>query len=374
MTTPRCDILITGGGKLAERTVFDLALTAVKPVTVVLGARKMERDRLRWLAMTAGARAAIAGRPVRYATTEVDWRTPQSIARTIEAVNPRILVQAATVQTPAVVHDWDTPWGLMVKNGGLSVTNVFSALLSSRVGKALALAGTDTVFVNTGYPDVINSILIAQGIDVAFGTGNVEILAACFAGQEGIHEHGRVQVLAHHQNLKPFRGPPGQRGGVPPRVWIDGLELENIYQRYRPVRLTRESAIDISGFCGVPLYLAMLGQYDLKAHAPGVDGRPGGYPVKVRRGKLSLNLPPGVSEAEAVAWNLAFEARRGMIVEPGGRAVYTGRLRKLLAQHSPELAKGFHVDDIEAVYPEMEALRRKLGGRGERAAGVLTTT
>ena len=60
-----------------------------------------------------------------------------------------------------------------------------------------------------------------------------------------------------------------------------------------------------------------------------------------------------------------------MIVEPDGRAVYTGRLRTLLAQHSPELAKGFHVDDIEAVYPEMERLRRKLHGRGEREAGVL---
>ena len=371
MAGPRCDILVTGAGRLAERTAFDIALLAAKPVRVVLGARRSERDRLRWLVMTASARAAVAGRPARFAATEIDWRAPRSIARAIEAANPRILVQAASVQTPAVVHDRDTPWGLLVRKAGLSVTAVFSALLSSRVGKALALAGTDTVFVNTAYPDVVNGILAAQGIDVAFGTGNVEILAACFAGREGIHERGRVKVLAHHQNLMPFRGPPGRRGGVPPRVWIDGVEVEDVYERYRSIRLTRESAIDISGFCGVPLYLATLGHFDVSAHAPGVRGRPGGYPVKVRRRKLSLDLPPGVSEAEAVAWNLAFEVRCGMVVEPGGRAVYTGRLRDLLARHSRELAGGFHVDDLETVYPEMERLRRRLRGRAEREAGEL---
>jgi len=60
-----------------------------------------------------------------------------------------------------------------------------------------------------------------------------------------------------------------------------------------------------------------------------------------------------------VAWNLAYEEESGLVVT-GGRATYTGILRKRLAAHSPALAEGFDVRDISAVYRAMHELRSRL--------------
>ncbi len=97
-------------------------------------------------------------------------------------------------------------------------------------------------------------------------------------------------------------------------------------------------------------------------HVPAPDGLPGGYPVKIEGGVLSLDLPNGVTRDEAIAWNRHFEEVNGLIVTDDGQVVCNGRLRTQLAAHSPELAKGFHVDDLESAYVDLLELRRKLGG------------
>jgi hypothetical protein len=89
---------------------------------------------------------------------------------------------------------------------------------------------------------------------------------------------------------------------------------------------------------------------------------PGGYPVRFRAGELVLDLPIALGDDQAVAWNAAFEAANGLVVE-NGRALYTGILYKRLRQASPVLAEGFAVAELDAVYDEMVALRTKLQSR-----------
>jgi hypothetical protein len=101
---------------------------------------------------------------------------------------------------------------------------------------------------------------------------------------------------------------------------------------------------------------------DWSGHVPGPRGLPGGYPVRLGAGGLELDLPSGVTRAEAVAWNLRYEQQCGLVVE-NGRAVYTGRLRELLAAVSPDLAAGFQVRDIDEVYRAMHTFRVQLEAR-----------
>jgi len=51
---------------------------------------------------------------------------------------------------------------------------------------------------------------------------------------------------------------------------------------------------------------------DVATHVPGPNGLPGGYPVRVHGGKVSLRLPSGLSEAEAVARNEQSATRDGV--------------------------------------------------------------
>ena len=82
--------------------------------------------------------------------------------------------------------------------------------------------------------------------------------------------------------------------------------------------------------------------------------------MQLADGVLSLNLPPSMSQEEAVAWNARFEEQNGLIVDTDLRAHYTGILRERLAQYSPALAEGFDVADLEQVHRSMQELRTKL--------------
>ena len=365
----KCDVLVTGTGFFAKRFTNDIALTAPKPIKITIAAREAEEGRqLEWLRQSGNARAAIAERPVTYDTTYINWESPESVAETIAEWDPDVIVHAASVQPSKVVVDTTSEWGRLISIGSFSTTVVIQAVLGSRMARAMALAGSKATFMNCCYPDVTNAILKAMGYPVISGGGNIEILASVFAGELGIRERGPIQVLAHHQNLKPFRGPAEDRIGTPPpRVWIDGTEIDDVYERFSRVLLTKGPAIPVSGCTAMPIILAYAGHRDYVGHATGPHGLIGGYPVTIKNGVLELNLPDGLSREEAIAWNTHFEEVNGLTVE-NGRVVYHGPLRDELARHSPELAAGFHVDDLDRIFAEFVALRERLEGRKARAA------
>ena len=301
-------------------------------------------------------------RPASFESREIIFDSPGTVVQSLAGTKAKVVVQAASVQSPSVIHSAATAWGRLVMEGGLSVAAAFQTLLSSRVGKAVAKAMPEAAFINCCYPDVVNAILVAQGVPLACGVGNVAILATMFEGELGIREPGQVRVLAHYQLLGPWRGPAEERTGRAPRVWLRGKEITDVYRRFARLKLTREPVIEISGASGVPLMLALAGHGDCVGHAPGPEGLPGGYPVKVRGGKLSLDLPTGLGRDEAVAWNASFEEENGMLVDADGCARYHGRVRDLIAAHSREMAAGFHVNDLESVVRTIGELRARLGG------------
>ena len=352
------DVLVTGTGSFAARIVFDIAATANSPVRVVVAGRNSER--LNWLAVAANARAAIFRRPAAFHTFEVDLLAPDAPLRLIAATSPKVVIQAASVQTSAVIAKTGDGWSKLVAVGGLSATAVSNSLISSRVAAAITASGKPVSLINCCFPDVVNGIIKALGHEVVSGVGNVAILSSVFAGARRLAEPGRIKVLAHYQNLAPFRRKPDERSGTPPRVWIDGTEIADVYAEFADVKLTLEPAIDISGASGVPLALALADGTDWVGHTPGPHGLPGGYPVRVQDRQLALDLPAGISVEAAVAWNAAFEQNSGLLVDAEGNVRYTGRLQECLRKHSPMLAGGFQVKDLESVYLEMLRLREIL--------------
>ena len=92
-----CDILISGTGGFAARIAFDIAATAREPVDVVIAGRNLER--LNWLRTAANARAALFGAKARFTTHAIDLLAPDASDTLLAATGPRIVVQAASIQT-----------------------------------------------------------------------------------------------------------------------------------------------------------------------------------------------------------------------------------------------------------------------------------
>lgn len=353
-----CDILISGTGGFAARIAFDIAATAEDPVEVVIAGRN--RERLNWLRTAANARVALFGRKARFRTHAIDLLEPDASDTLLAATDPRIVVQAASIQTSQVIAQSGNAWTRLVAEGGLSATAVFQALISSRIAAAITRSGKPLTLVNCSFPDVVNGIITALGHEVACGMGNVAILSNVFAGSAAAPPGAEVKVLAHYQNLAAWRRRPEERGGRAPRVWLNGVEVEDVYGRFPDIQLTPEPVIEISGASGVPMLLAMAAGRPWRGHAPGPNGLPGGYPVKLVGRVLELELPVGLTQAEAVAWNASFEEQNGLIVSSDGRINFTGILGTRLGEHVPSLRKGFAVSELESICDELLELRAAL--------------
>lgn len=353
-----CDILICGSGGFAARIAFDIAATSDEPVTVVIAGRN--RERLNWLRTAANARAKLFGKRASFTTFAIDLLAPNASEETLAATQPRIVVQAASIQTSQVIAQSGNAWTRLVAEGGLSATAIFQALISSRVAAAISLSGKPITLINCGFPDVVNGLIRALGHSVACGMGNVAILSNVFAGSASVVCGSEVKVLAHYQNLAAWRRRPEDRGGRPPRVWIAGEEIADVFDRFVDIQLTPEPVIEISGASGVPMLLAMASGRDWRGHVPGPNGLPGGYPVRLVDGKLELDLPEGLNERDAIMWNASFEEASGLVVERGGMCRFTGTLHDRIAEHLPVFNMGFQVSDLEPVCEELLVVRDRL--------------
>ncbi|WP_312795168.1 hypothetical protein [Tianweitania sp.] len=359
-----CDILITGTGMFAGRIALDIASTAREPINVVIAGRN--RMRLDWLRTAGNARAAMFDTPARFATQEIDLLEPGASEAVILEHQPRLVVQAASIQTSSVISDGGSRWTDLVAEGGLSATAVFQALISSRMAAAISALAPQTKLINCSFPDVVNGMITAMGHDVLCGTGNVAILSNVFAGARENLDDGPLRVLAHYQCLAPWRQPPeARKGAAAPRVFIGDTEIADPFHAFSHCQLTPEPAIEISGASGVTLMLAFAANKVWHGHVPGPNGLPGGYPVKLEDGALKLDLPSSVSEADAIAWNEAFEGRKGLTVGDG-TAHYHGRLKELLAEEGSVHAEGFALKDLEAVCRDLLVLRDRLSAAPSR--------
>ena len=355
MTT---DILITGTGMFAGRMALDIAATARTPVNVVIAGRN--RMRLDWLRTAGNARAAMFGTPARFVSHATDLLRPGASEALIREYEPRLVVQAASIQTSSVISDAGSRWTDLVAEGGLSATAVFQALISGRMAAAITRHAPATRLINCSFPDVVNGMIAEMGHEVLCGTGNVAILSNVFEGARDNLPEGRLRVLAHYQCLGPWRLPPEQRrGAAAPRVFIDDKEIADPFAAFRHCQLTPEPAIEISGASGVTLMLALIAGREWQGHVPAPNGLPGGYPVRLEGEQLLLDLPAGLSQAEAIAWNDAFERQNGLTVEDGA-VRYHGRLHELLAEAGWEHADGFPLAKLEEVCAGMLKLRDRL--------------
>ncbi|WP_291296796.1 hypothetical protein [Elioraea sp.] len=354
----KADIVIFGTGSFAARILLDLAATASEQVSVAIVGRN--RDRLAWLRTAANARAAMFGTGARVTDHPLEDLSVDAVGALIAALRPSVVANTASVQGGRVMTDRPDGWAMLVREVGLGCTALLQTRISYDIAAAIARVAPDAAFVNCCYPDVVNPMLAAAGLPIACGIGNVAILAHAFAGVLG-PGHGRLHLLAQHAALSAFRRPSAQRAGIAPlRLWIDGVEVANVFDRFATVKLSPEPVIDVSGASGVPLFLAIAAGRAWRGHVPGPNGLSGGYPVRMEGGRIALDLPDGVTEDEAVSWNRRFEGENGIVVGSDGMVRYTGRVEAALRGISPDIAAGFPMTAFDAAYVAMSDLRARL--------------
>jgi hypothetical protein len=348
---PRLAIL--GSGSLARTVAYALA-GAPDRIAVTVVAR--DPAKLAEVCYVASARAALAGGRAGFEPVVADVGGVDGIAAALDRAAPDGILVCASTQSPWESLAASSRWTQLLDRAGFGLTLPFQAEIAMRAGRAAAAVRPGAWLVNACFPDAVNPLLRAAGIEVLCGIGNVAIIAASLQAALGLPDQRGLQVLAHHAQL--HEPEPGEDEAM---AWRDGEPVGGVGALLEPQRALHSGPElnRVTGVAGAMVLLALLEGTALDTSLPGPHGLPGGYPVRLESGRLELRLPPGLDRDRAVAFNQRQAARDGVVVD-GGQArfgpVAAGALREL----APELAGGFAAADTEDVAARLGKLRREL--------------
>jgi hypothetical protein len=345
MTTRR--LAVVGSGSFARSICHSIAASDT-PIRVSVLARNAAA--VKEIVRGCRARAGAGETPATFHGEVLD-DPEEALAR----LRPDVLVCVASTQSPYERITDPSPWTHLVQRAGFGVTLPFQAAIVTRLSRAIAAASPATLLVNGCFPDAVNPLLAALGLPVHCGIGNVATLAACLQTALELPDQGELAVLGHHTQLS-----PPSPGVEDVRAWLGGVPVADTGALLATARaLPRRELNAMSGYAAALLLIDLLAGKEIRTSLPGPLGLPGGYPVRLSGSSITLNLPPGLDRAEAIAWNTRAGLPDGVDVV-GGRVWYAPRTAAELGRFLPELAEGWPVSVLDDVGAALDALRQRL--------------
>jgi hypothetical protein len=349
------DLLVFGSGSLTRALVMSLAARDHPSLSVVLVGR--DQAPVDSIAMLARARAAALGASLRIHARTCDF-SRSSIDRVFAAVRPRVVLILASRQSPwRVGRRWRELLSLM----GYGFTLPLQAVLADLVVDVAVQRHLNATFVNGCYPDLVNPLLVARGLPIVGGIGNVSIIASVL---RSFQPERRVQIVAHHAHVAALIS--GRRNNLPaPLIWLDGERWTGWDSTVaRSVTLPATDALnDVTGAAAVPMLAAMLGRSaSWDGHAPGPNGECGGYPVRVDTRGVQITLPADISIDEARALNVCCGVADGVIVEKDEfRSTRTsGEIERVTGIQIPDSLLRWRADELYEQATRLASLRSRL--------------
>lgn len=344
------DVLIFSSGSLARGVANAFSQLQDRSLRVAILARSLAKASQ--LALNANARAAIFRSRVTFTPIEIAEFKASAISRLVRSTKPKIIFQAASLQSPWESSSGQTAWTKLIASAGFGVTLPLQMALAAEISRAAS--DSRAAIVNASYPDCVNVALHHLGLRVTCGIGNSAIVEA-FCRSHSKTNSTDVRVVAHHGHLTPWL--QAKSSAALPRVWITGREVDSL--RFRPgFDAFGEDSNDVTSSTAVSILLALLSGKTLHSSTPGVAGLPGGYPFLLKAGKFTLCLPRGVTREQAIAHNKYGEHADGLDLAAGVK--FTESARRALAAVNFEFAEGFAFEDWQAARDKLLALRDRL--------------
>jgi hypothetical protein len=346
-------ILIIGSGSLARAISYSFALLMSRPHRVIVCARS--NDQLDEIMYVSRAKAASAQSPVQFDSVEFDAESGDA-ARLLSSLQPDLVVNCASYYSPWEWIHQPSQWTQLLRSAGFGFTLPLQAAFAIKFAEAVAAHSGPALFINGCYPDAVNPLLRALGLPVFCGIGNIALVATSLRSSLGLMPGQRLQVMAHHLHL--YAPKPGVDEA---QAWVDGKRCENVTGLLASQRASKGLEVNkVIGCTGAVLLCDIVDGRDVETHAPGPFGLPGGYPVHIVGTRMELNLPPNLSECEAIAWNEKIAVADGVKILSNGNVEFAEETKLAFRQYLPRISDGFHAREIDEVTQAMLELREKL--------------
>jgi hypothetical protein len=196
-------------------------------------------------------------------------------------------------------------------------------VLIYKLMQAVQRSGVSAKVLNATYPDVVNPVLNKAGLAPLTGIGdlsnNIPALRKAVSDTLGVSaSQVEVRLIAHH-----FLSYWMHRRSLPDDVpycfqaLVDGKDITpqlNVKSLFESLfhQLKRTPGSLMTAVSAATIFNGLVNDTNQLVHVPGPLGLPGGYPARVNRQGLRLDLPTGLILEQAINVNLAGQRHDGI--------------------------------------------------------------
>jgi hypothetical protein len=348
-------VLIVGLGDVGERLAAGLA-TGGRVRRLVLVSRS-------GAAVAAVAATVASASDCLVEPVACDAARQDEIAELFVRTRPNLVVQCAAGRGPWVLAGRADPAACAVAAAGFALRLPYQLPVLLAVMRAAREAGYTGPVANLSLPDVTGPILACLGLAPTLGLGNAAMILmrvrAAIRAAEPDETLPLVRILGHHSQVAGVMqahvpAEPGDRC----RVYLGDRGRREDDLAYRAPALAPGVRYNhVTAAAAMPVLHALLPESaPLRWSTPAPAGLPGGYPVQIAGGLVSLDLPPGVESHDAIAFNEQMGRADGVErIDDDATVHFTPACREAVAELDPDLAAPLPISDLQTRAARLDA-------------------
>lgn len=317
----------------------------------------------------------------------VDLNDIEGTAEILKETQPDVILNQTTMHSWWVVHHIPEKIRLRVSGtypgAGLGPWTPVHLTLTYKLMQAVHKAKIDTHVVNGSLSDCVNCVLSKVGLAPTVGMGNLALLepmvmrivsdklrvpvgnvSVSMIGHHAmvmpIWEEGSAVNVPHYLKIRVFDKDVTDKFDVEKDIWAEAPK----YVGPKPLWGTQQEYI---ASCVTRNVLAILFDTGQIVHAPGPEGLPGGYPVRLNAEGAEVVIPDGLSREEAITINQEAQKYDGIEeIRKDGTIVCTDHVAKIMDEALGYNCKELKVEECEKKATELIVAYSRLSAKYEK--------
>lgn len=245
--------------------------------------------------------------------------------------------------------------------------------LITKLMKSVKESGIAAPVVNNSWPDIVNGMLWKKGLGPLVGSGNIDIRVANIRRRISLEKNIPIPQITVYIVGGHALGIQGAKAGVPYYIKVmvgdkditneydtDSLVSDNVLSGFSPTEASWIVRPTVAS-CACRIIMAILNDTHELTHAPGPNGLPGGYPIRVRAKGVEVDLPRSLTLEEAIKINLgSMRCEGAQEIREDGTLVITDEAYQITKELLGIGVKEVTVEDAEDLAKEVIGAYKKL--------------